>query len=240
MKIEWVISDHDLDNYRKFINTHTEKKIVLGRRKNLNPELIKEINVQDFWRAFLMGILTSQQRSGGGSGADALLDSEESILIWDFCKKNKSRLAQESAPILKKYKIRYPNKKPDYLQVGAEYLDKWWPELSLKINSLRSQKAGVREEREVAVKLQEFKGIGPKQSRNIIQFLGLSRYEIPLDSRIMRVLKELGFPVPLSSAALGDESYYRFVEDGLREILAKIDILPCMFDACAFASFEKS
>lgn len=240
MKIEWVITDNDLCNYKKFIKAHENKKIVLSRRKNLNPELIEEIDAQAFWRAFLMGILTSQQRSGEGSGADALLDSKESILHWDFCKKNKENLAQVSAPILKKYSIRYPNKKLDYLQSGAEYLDKEWPSLSLMLNSLRCQKTGKKEEREVVLQLQALKGIGPKQSRNIIQYLGLSRYEIPLDSRIMKRLKELGFPVPLSSSALGNEEYYCFVEDGLREVLSRINVLPCMFDACAFASFEKS
>lgn len=240
MKIEWVISEDDLNKYKKFIINHEDKKIVLDRRKNLRPDLIGEIKINDFWRAFLIGILTSQQRSGGDSKIDVLLKSSESILTWDFCRKHKKNLAQVSAPVLRKYSIRYPNKKPEYLQSGAEYLDKNWSVLSPILNGLRSQAVGVKEERKAALELQELKGIGPKQSRNIIQYLGLSRYEIPLDSRIMKRLKELGFPVPLSSTALGDEGYYRFVEDGLREILSRIGVLPCMFDAYAFASFDKS
>jgi len=52
-------------------------------------------------------------------------------------------------------------------------------------------------------------------------------------------LNQLQFPIPLSPKALGDKSYYCFVEDGLQEVLRRIDEYPCVFDACAFASLEK-
>lgn len=68
--------------------------------------------------------------------------------------------------------------------------------------------------------------------------MGLSKYEIPLDSRMVKVLKALEFPVPLSAKALADESYYCFIEDGIQQLMAEIDVYPCVFDACAFASFE--
>ena len=59
-------------------------------------------------------------------------------------------------------------------------------------------------------------------------------------SRIIKVLRELKFPVPLSSTALADEAYYCFVEDGIQEIMSRIGVFPCVFDACAFASFERN
>ena len=68
--------------------------------------------------------------------------------------------------------------------------------------------------------------------------MGLSKYEIPLDSRMVKVLKVLEFPVPLSATALADESYYCFIEDGIQQLMKAIGVHPCVFDACAFASFE--
>lgn len=58
---------------------------------------------------------------------------------------------------------------------------------------------------EVARHIQEhFFGFGPKQSRNLLQSLGLTRYEIPIDSRLTDWLNEFGFPVRLTATALGD------------------------------------
>lgn len=42
---------------------------------------------------------------------------------------------------------------------------------------------------------EHYQGFGPKQSRNLLQGLGLSRFEIPIDSRITKWLNEFGFPV---------------------------------------------
>ena len=238
VKIKLDISTNTLNKYADFVNLHQNKRIVQDRQKNLTPAAIEEVSVDIFWRAFLVGILTSQQRSGAGSGVEDLLNTEVGLLSWDWCKCNPQKIVD----ILKtkKYAIRFPESKATYLIAGANFIEENWPTLYEKLQGLRSDQVGVAEERAVARYLQSFKGIGPKQSRNILQYLGLSRYEIPLDSRIVKRLKELGFPVPLSSKALADEEYYCFVEDRLRDILSRIKVWPCIFDACAFGSFEKS
>jgi len=82
------------------------------------------------------------------------------------------------------------------------------------------------------------KGFGPKQSRNLLQWLGLSRYEIPLDSRITKWLNEFGFPVKLSATALQDINYYNFVSDGFQKLAKTADIYPCVLDAIIFASYD--
>jgi len=77
-----------------------------------------------------------------------------------------------------------------------------------------------------------------KQSRNFIQWLGFSKYEIPLDSRIVKVLRSMDFPVPLSPKALADEEYYCFIEDVIQVVMQEVGEYPCVFDACAFASLQ--
>lgn len=94
-------------------------------------------------------------------------------------------------------------------------------------------------ERKIADQLNdELDGFGPKQSRNFLQALGLTRYEIPIDSRITNWLNEFGFPVTLSSAPLGDRGYYHFVLDGIQELCKQADIYPCILDAAIFSSFD--
>jgi hypothetical protein len=62
------------------------------------------------------------------------------------------------------------------------------------------------------------KGFGPKQSRNFLQWLGLTQYEVPIDSRLVKWLNEFGFPVTLSPSALADRSYYHFILNGFQEL----------------------
>ena len=107
-----------------------------------------------------------------------------------------------------------------------------------KLEFLNENQSKINE-RELADYLKlKLKGFGPKQSRNFLQTLGLTKYEIPIDSRIINWLNDFGFPVKLSSALLSENNYYHFVSDGIQELCEKADIYPCVFDAVVFSSFD--
>jgi hypothetical protein len=81
-----------------------------------------------------------------------------------------------------------------------------------------------------------FAGFDPKQARNVLQALDLTRYEIPIDSRVTNWLNDLlHFPVRLSSIALADVEYYKFVQSGIRELCEARDLFPCIFDRAVFS-----
>ncbi len=84
----------------------------------------------------------------------------------------------------------------------------------------------------------KFSGFGPKQSRNFLQWLGLTRYEIPIGSRVVKWLKDFGFPGALSADALSDKDYYHFVSDGIQELCRASDIYPCLLDAAIFIRLD--
>ena len=44
-------------------------------------------------------------------------------------------------------------------------------------------------------------GLRPQQSRNILQVLGLTRHEVPIDSRLTKWLNDFAFPLELSAVA---------------------------------------
>jgi hypothetical protein len=94
-------------------------------------------------------------------------------------------------------------------------------------------------ERVAACRVQDrIVGLGPKQRRNVLQTLGLTRYEIPLDSRLTKWLNDFGFPLKLSANSLSDLAVYELVEEGFHALCARIDVLPCLMDAAIFASFD--
>ena len=96
-----------------------------------------------------------------------------------------------------------------------------------------------QKEREIADFLNDiFLGFGPKQSRNFLQGLGLTKYEIPIDSRITNWLNDFGFPVTLTPVPLQDKGYYHFVSDGLQKLCDLSNIYPCVLDAAVFSSYD--
>jgi len=112
---------------------------------------------------------------------------------------------------------------------------------SILLSELRAIRATPTKtgERKLAHIVDELKGFGPKQSRNFIQWLGVSQYEIPLDSRIMDWLKKNDFPIPMSAKMLSDLDYYEFVLDGFQALCAKAHIFPCIADASIFTDVDE-
>lgn len=93
--------------------------------------------------------------------------------------------------------------------IGAELAEnlKWftgraWSELRTNLATVEVGK-GYKRERNVAEWLcTVFRGLRPQQIRNLLHVLGLSRYEIPIDSRVTNWLNDFGFPVRLNAKAL--------------------------------------
>jgi hypothetical protein len=133
--------------------------------------------------------------------------------------------------------VGYPDRRHFRLLEGG-----LWPQVHHEIARLTGGKAVARTtEVEVANFINErLAGFGPKQARNLLQGLGLTRYEIPIDSRISKWLKGFGFPAPLSPAALSDRRYYYFISTAVVELWERSGVFPCALDAAVFTSFDES
>ena len=94
-------------------------------------------------------------------------------------------------------------------------------------------------EREIADEIDDMLiGFGPKQSRNLLQALGLTKYEIPIDSRITTWLNDFGFPIKLSATGLQDKAYYHFVSDGFQILCKHAKVYPCVLAATIFSYYD--
>lgn len=73
-----------------------------------------------------------------------------------------------------------------------------------------------------------------KQSRNIPQILGVTRYETPLDSRVNGWAQEhLDLPDHLAGEPIQDN--YEDAMDWLQALCDDVGVVPCVFDAAVFA-----
>lgn len=239
MKIHWQIEPDDVRKVLKFFELYRKDPLVIKRTdKNLSNERplpTKEV----FWHRMVSCLLTTQQRSGPTSPITRFIESEPFPLRLSVCSQQID-LAQYAQKVISDFgAIRRANKIADEISANLTYLrNGGWDETFGKLRMLQTH-TSPKEEREVAEFVDlKFRGFGPKQSRNLLQWLGLTRFEIPIDSRITKWLNELEFPVELNSTGLSDSHYYNFVSDGFQTLCAACDIVPCLLDAAIFVSFD--
>lgn len=183
-------------------------------------------------------LLTTQQKSGRQGNVHKFIHTKPFPLAYKTClsKRNVERYSRKTLSDFGG--IRFTNKIPSQIARNLTHLEEegLWTDILAKLKTLL--KETTRDlEREVADYIDDDKryhGFGPKQSRNFLQWLGLTRYEIPIDSKVVKWLKEFGVLGALSADALSDKDYYHFVSDGIQELCRASNIYPCALDAAIF------
>lgn len=227
------ITKGELKNYGKFVKDYEDnERVVRCRNKNvLRKKAV--ISKEEFWRCLVIAMLTTQTKSGEHSPLHVFLKTKPNILNYNYVigiedKENIEREIPENV-------TRFWNKTCLYIREAiSAFKQDFWCDVEKQLKSIESDTT-LEKERAVADFIRKhFKGIGRKQSRNIIQMMGLSKYVLPIDSRVMKKIKEL------SGLSLKEslEKNYLLIEDRLQEICKSIGVYPCIFDACAFCSQE--
>ena len=239
MKIIWEITPDDVAKVNVFFESQKNSCFVRERTRRNLSDMKCDLSKADFWVAMVGCLLTTQQRSGPDSPISRFLDEKPFPLDYALCA-GQADLEKFVGTTLTKFGGirrattigREVKKNYDYLERGG------WGAIFDVTTTLRHSST-IAQEREAAAFVDEnLAGFGPKQSRNLLQWLGLTKYETPIDSRITKWLNEFGFPFRLTAAALADPYYYQFVEDGLQQLCAASSIYPCQMDAAIFASYD--
>lgn len=239
MRVTWHITESDVSKVREFYSARKDNPFV-RRRIRRNVEVRRSrLQKRRIWFALVMCLATTQQRSGPKSLVSRFMKARPFPLAYDVCSR-KRQLEPWAERVLRRYRLRRSTVMAVQIEENFDRLEAGlWKDVRTRLRSLLPR-AKRLEERAVADFLSEnLVGIGPKQARNLLQFLGLTRYEIPLDSRITKWLNEFGFPMPLSAMALGNREYYVYVLDKLQLLCARARIYPCILDAAIFASFDE-
>lgn len=240
MRIVWHVDPEDVEKVRAFYEQHRRTPFVKKRiRDNLRddkPPIAKEV----FWERMVGCLLTTQQRSGPESAVTRFLLAVPFPLDYRTCSEQDD-LVQFARMVISAFGgLRHHNRISAFLLANLSFLKGggWEPTLE-HLNVVRVDQTSAAERRAAEFIATSFEGFGTKQSRNLLQGLGLSRYEIPIDSRITKWLNNFGFPVRLTANALQDRNYYNFVSEGFQRLCAACDIAPCVLDAAIFASYDK-
>jgi len=240
MKLTWEISEQDVTGTTSFFNQLEDNCFVRKRKELLRARAKKSVTKDEFWEAMVVCLLTTQQRAGPNSHAGRFITRKPFPLAHSDC----SACGEIEKFVLTKLKehggIRFTNTIPRQCCANFDEMETGlWDKTDSVLERLRKTRT-VEAERKAAAFIQDnYEGFGPKQSRNLPQTLGLSQYEIPIDSRITKWLNNFGFPVRLSSKALSDKDYYQFVSEGFQQLCAACNILPCLLDAAIFASPDR-
>ena len=238
----WKITAKDIKLVRQVCEEQKNHKIFI-RRQKINVET-KSLNISKevFWKCIFTCLLTTQQRSSEDSRINEFLKSGYSKIGLTKLSRQKN-IKKYIASQLKGFGgIRRTKLIPIEAETIYKYLIQSEWNLLKRVNNFSKEKGNKYRERELANEIVEekgFKGLGPKQSRNLLQMLGYSIYEIPIDSRITDWLNANNiFPFKLNSKGLSDIEFYCFLNDAIIELCEKAGVKPCMFDAAVFSSKE--
>jgi thermostable 8-oxoguanine DNA glycosylase len=241
MKISWHFDSDDIKKVKNLYDRYKDNPFVRLRiKRNLDSEFI-ENSKEDVFKAMVSCLLTTQQRSGPDSPVTRFINSKPFPLNYRLCLQQSDIESFVQDTISKFGGLRRSNRIALEVQKNLDKLENGLWDVLFKIIKKLKKLDSIKKEREAAefVKL-HFLGFGPKQSRNLLQSLGYTKYKIPIDSRITKWLNIVGFPVKLSSDALSDNNYYSFVSDGIQELCKASNIKPCVLDAIVFVSFDKA
>ena len=192
------------------------------------------------WRALIACLLTTQQRSGPTSSVARLLRTAPFPLTLQLCLDNFTQLHTVAHNILSTFGgIRRTSIISQQLKDNLQSIvSNDWSILK-EINYQDAITDDKAWEQSLANAIQrQVDGFGPKQSRNFLQILGVTKYEIPLDSRIMDWLNNNNFPIHLTSIGLSDPHYYNFISCGIQHLCEQAKIYPCLLDAAIFSSYD--
>jgi len=246
LKIELIIERGDIEAVHElFINQ--KNKELFNERYKLNVRISQiEHKKDDFWHAMMGCLLTSQQKSGPKSAVSQFLEHKPFPLSLELCEKN-STIEYMDKNLTEFGGIRFPTRIAKFADENLKWLNSGgWKNIANeaeKLANLRRYEAkfeDINQERIAANFIREnLKGFGPKQSRNLWQWIGYTRFEIPLDSRVIKWLNSNNiFPMKITSTALSDINYYEIVLNWIQKLCVDADVLPCMLDAAIFSSYD--
>lgn len=237
MQLTWLIDDQDVARVKALVASQSECALVRVRRERNLAATKPSVTRERFWRAMVAMRLTTRQRSGPDGHVARFIRKQPFPLTYAAVQGAPDVEALIADELGKARGIRFGVKIADELHANLNKLEGgMWTETLDQCNRLTTLAPRALEIDVARFVDAQFLGFGPKQSRNLLQSLGLTRFEIPIDSRLTDWLNQFGFPVRLNATALGDEDYYRLVSDGIQALCERSGVFPCIFDAAVFAS----
>ena len=239
MKIKWIVESKDVLKAKKFLDRYYDNPFVQYRIHNTIENENPDLSIETFWLKNVACLLTSQQKSGPNSPVSNFIRMEPFPLGYDICI-NQEDLSTFVTNTLREFGgIRFVNNLGRFISENmARLQDGLWLLTGEILEGLKQDITPEGERRTADFIQKNYLGFGQKQARNLLQALGLARYEIPIDRRVVKWLNKFGFPLKFSTTDLQSKDYYSLVSDGIQALCAEMGIYPVVLDAAIFASFD--
>jgi hypothetical protein len=240
MKLLWQIEDGDIQKAKAFYEAQQNNAFVLNRIERNVKKVLPPFSNEMFWEAMISCLITTQQRSGPDSSVTKFICTKPFPLNYSKCKVSGNLQNTVEETITTFGGLRRGKRIGEEVEFNFKWLNNGgWEIVHEIVEDMTKNQTTETERKSAEIIIANLKGFGPKQSRNLLQSLGLTKFEIPVDSRITKWLTAFGFPVKLSATALSDKNYYNFILDGFQRICEACDIFPCVMDAAIFSSFDE-
>jgi hypothetical protein len=241
MKIVWDISERDKQRVHQLLAENQNIMVQIVTERNKNREQLEHLLKRDnILHKMMMCLITSQQPSGPDSTVANFLRKKPFPITEINLRASSDKIGLIRKAMLDGNLNRFITIIPERMVANFERLeDGGWARFE-QYESKMNIGFTKEKERELANQIAEmFKGFGPKQSRNLIQSLGISRYEVPIDSRITKWLNEnLNLPFTISAQSLQIKEFYELMNDGIQELGRQCGEFPCVIDAAIFSSSD--
>ena len=253
MEITWQFTDEEVQYVREVVAKQKEKNWWVREREERNIKLEtapEHVSHDEMWHKHLICQFTTQQRSSKGPVPD-FLDINPSPLSWQACSEHEDNLFEFIQTTMFEHNLkRFHEKIPKQISEnywklkkgGWENLDEWASKLIVQRQQQPDWDHHPALEEQAANYIDwNYSGFGQKQARNFWQMLGLTRFVFVLDSRIGNWTRTHLHITNQSDAfsqafwSTQSRGFYTFVSEILGELCRQADVLPCMFDAAAFA-----
>ncbi len=235
MNQNWNVNLSLIQVVQQFVRQQQSTPFVQQRIERNLAETKPPVSRQEFWKQLVVCILTTQQKSGPDSPISSLTRTQPFQLGYELCGEQ-SDLPTYVSAVLQAHGIkRFTNRLPKFLATNFMNVQQGlWNKTDARLEELRTKQDQTTERRTADFLEAHYDGIGPKQARNVLQCLGLTRYEIPIDSRIQNWLDGLGLVLEYKLSG----SQYSLVMDDIIELCNHCNVVPCVLDACVFNSFD--
>lgn len=240
MELQWLIENADIEYVRCFVASYADDPFVKLRRQRNLGEPRPTISKETVWMAMVGCLLTTQQRSSPGTSVNNFLSLSPFPLSY-HASRGQADFESYARRTLSEFRgIRRWPTIAGQVKTNLNRLEGgMWNQVLEIVTDLNTAHEPPAERRAAHFVDEAFVGLGPKQSRNFLQWLGVSKYEIPIDSRITKWLNKHLLSFKLSAQLLADRTYYDMLSDGIQALCDKAGIYPCIFDAAVFTSFDK-
>ncbi len=231
MKIEWHISDEDVKKVTDFINQQSGTYVTSRISQNIEYQNVL-LNRNTVIKSLLYSLLTPILKQETNSKIASLLQIKPSPLQYGLVLNNPD-IKLYVFNLLKHHGIIQDiNKIPDYFATNFNLLEESNWDLLQVLEKAIYKKDDKQAERSIADEIDTmFKGFGAIEARIFLLYLGLTKYEIPIDAVVSEWFNNFGFPLKLSTIALQDRNYYHFISNGIQLLCERANVFPCVLEA---------